>query len=183
MAVPNFTPTSHLSSVKSEDFVGLEGLLPARLKEFKPPHLKLVVDAGEVIPHTIKPTVQLPVSHAPNPARVPAPSTASAKPMAKPASRPQTDKVYAYQTLGNTLFTSDRNPFDESEDVVFEHLIESRFYETADEAMAALRKLVSSTRVNFAYQVEIVSRYFHIANYRYRKYAFTARVGVYLKPQ
>jgi hypothetical protein len=183
MASPNFSQPPHLSAVKSGDFVGLEGLLPARLKVSEPLHLKLVADAGEIIQEAIKATVNPAVQQA----LVSAPAlpvfTAPAKPKAEPIRQTVTEKVYAYQTLGESIFTRDFYPLDESEDLVFEHRIESRFYETAEEAMAALRKMVSTTRINFADQVEIVSRFFYIADYRYRKFAFKARVGLYLKTE
>lgn len=183
MASPNFSQPPHLSAVKSGDFVGLEGLLPARLKVSEPLHLKLVVDAGEVIQEAIKATVQPTARPAPVSAPAPAIFSAPQKPKADPVSQTVMEKAYAYQTLGEAIFTREYYPLDDSEEVVFEHRIESRFYETADEAMAALRKLVSATRINFVDQVEIVSRFFYIADYRYRKYAFKARVGLYLKTE
>lgn len=182
MASPNFSQPPHLSSVKTGDFSGLEGLLPARLKVSEPLHLKLVADAGELIREAIKPTVQHTVSPAPATPRPPV-FTAPEKPKADPIRQTVTEKVYAYQTLGEAIFSRELYPLDDSEDMVFEHQIESRFYETAEEAMTALRKLVSTTRINFADQVEIVSRYFYIADYRYRKFAFKARVGLYLKTE
>jgi hypothetical protein len=181
MASPNFSQPPHLSSVKTGEFSGLEGLLPARLKVSEPLHLKLVVDSGELIREAIKPTVQHTVSPSLVSSPEPAVFTAPEKPKAEPIRQTVTEKAYAYQTLGEAIFSREIYPLDDSEDMVFEHQIESRFYETAEDAMTALRKLVSTTRINFADQVEIVSRYFYIADYRYRKFAFKARVGLYLK--
>ena len=184
MAAPSYAHPSHLKSVKTGEISGLEGLLPARLRESKP-HLKLVADAGQILHERHAQTVPETVSKAavvipPTPQK---PASAATRSTERVASRPLSDKVYAYHSVGEALFTKDHNPFDESDDIVLEHYVESRFYDTPDDAMAALRLMVSSTNANFACQIEIVSRQFNIEKFKYRRYAFKARIGLYLNTQ
>lgn len=83
------------------------------------------------------------------------------------------------RVLGPMIVSQDNDPFEPTEWTLFEEHFTSRWYDSKTEAMDGLQTLMTTAGLNFACETKLVSRYFSLRDYVYKRYSITAVVGVY----
>lgn len=77
------------------------------------------------------------------------------------------------------FISSDTSPFEHDEIILLDQWVVSRFYDTEAEAKIGLNRLFAQTGINFAYGLTINRHAFRIGDFRYHRFYFSARVGLY----
>lgn len=75
--------------------------------------------------------------------------------------------------------SEDTSPFEHDEVILLDVWVVSRFYDTEAEARVGLNRLFAQTGINFAYGLKVLRHPFYLSDYRYYRYSFSARVGLY----
>lgn len=81
--------------------------------------------------------------------------------------------------LATPFISHDTSPFENDEIVLLDEWFVSRFYDNETEARKGLNRLFAQTKINFAYGFKVSRHAFYLSDYRYYRYAFSARVGLY----
>lgn len=77
------------------------------------------------------------------------------------------------------FISHDTSPFENDEVILLDEWFVSRFYDTEAEAHTGLNRLFAQTGINFAYGLKVGRQAFDLSGYRYYRYSFSARVGLY----
>lgn len=77
------------------------------------------------------------------------------------------------------FISHDTSPFENDEVILLDEWFLSRFYDTEAEARTGLNRLFAQTGINFAYGLKVGRQAFYLSDYRYYRYSFSARVGLY----
>lgn len=99
-----------------------------------------------------------------------------------PATSPVAE-TFTFNFIGELFVSAENDPFGPTEWTLFEENFTSRWYDSKAEAMTGLHDLLVNAGLNFACEVKVISRYFTISDYAFKRYAFTAVVGVYSEHQ
>lgn len=83
------------------------------------------------------------------------------------------------RVLGQMIVSLDNDPFELAEWTLFEEDFKSRWYESKAEAMEALQAMMVEAGLNFACETKLISRFFNLHDYVYKRYSISAVVGVY----
>lgn len=106
--------------------------------------------------------------------------TPSEAPTLEPLAEPEIDLKSEPESLEAIPFIShDTSPFENDEVILLDEWFVSRFYDTEAEARTGLNRLFAQTGINFAYGLKVGRQAFYLSDYRYYRYSFSARVGLY----
>ena len=95
-------------------------------------------------------------------------------------SEPEAELKSEPKSLEAIPFVShDTSPFENDEVILLDEWFLSRFYDTELEARTGLNRLFAQTGINFAYGLKVGRQAFYLSGYRYYRYSFSARVGLY----
>lgn len=83
------------------------------------------------------------------------------------------------RVLGPMIVSQDNDPFELTEWTLFEENFASRWYDSKSEAMEALQSMMTEAGLNYACETKLISRFFSLQDYVYKRYSITAVVGVY----
>jgi hypothetical protein len=101
-------------------------------------------------------------------------------PPLEPLAEPEIDLQSEPKSLEAIPFIShDTSPFENDEVILLDEWFVSRFYDTEAEARTGLNRLFAQTGINFAYGLKVGRQAFYLSDYRYYRYSFNARVGLY----
>lgn len=87
--------------------------------------------------------------------------------------------ITPFRAIGQMFVSKENDPFGATEWTLFEENFTSRWYDTGKEAMEGLHALLVDAGLNFACEAKLISRYFKLDDYVYKRYCFTAVVGIY----
>lgn len=91
----------------------------------------------------------------------------------------QSPKITPFRAVGEMFVSKENDPFGETEWTLFEENFTSRWYDTGKEAMDGLHALLVEAGLNFACEAKLIARYFKLDDYVYKRYCFTAVIGIY----
>lgn len=97
----------------------------------------------------------------------------------KPGSPEVQAEKLPLRVLGPMLVSLDNDPFELTEWTLFEENFTSRWYESKNEAMEGLQAMMVEAGLNYACETKLISRYFNLSDYVYKRYSISAVVGVY----
>lgn len=96
---------------------------------------------------------------------------------------PDTNEIYAFNAIGKMFISQEVDPFGKNEWVIFQQKVYSKWYDTRKEASDAIHHFLVEAKLNFACETKIVERPFYVRDYAYKRYAFSAFVGIYFEEQ
>ena len=92
--------------------------------------------------------------------------------------QPQPEMI-PLRVLGPMLVSLDNDPFELTEWTLFEENFTSRWYDSKAEAMQGLQAMMVEAGLNYACETKLISRYFSLSDYVYKRYSINAVVGIY----
>jgi hypothetical protein len=91
--------------------------------------------------------------------------------------------TFTFNFIGDMFISEKNDPFTENEWTLFEENVTSRWYNTQKDAVNALHELLVNAGLNYACETKILTRVFGLGDYLFKKYAFSAVVGIYSEHQ
>jgi hypothetical protein len=91
--------------------------------------------------------------------------------------------TFTFNFIGDMFISEKNDPFTENEWTLFEEHVTSRWYDSPKDAMSALHQLMVNAGLNYACETKILTRVFGLGDYLFKKYAFSAVVGIYSEHQ